>query len=106
MSKNEANKGAAAAAATGNASAIANAEAAAGATFVSKSPNFKIYLKSPVPVPGANGAVEYKGGVSVQFINHRYSTSDPAIIDGLRKAKSFNVQFQEFKPQPAAAPAA
>ncbi len=67
----------------------------AAVTFVSRSPNFTLYLQSPTPVAGVGGAIEYKGGKAIRFQNHRYTTSDAEEIAGMRRSGAYRRQFQE-----------
>lgn len=71
-------------------------------TFVSRSPNFTIFLDSGKAVPGPNGQVEYKGRITIRFTNNTFSTNDPEIIEKMRRCKSYRKQFQEVN-EPARA---
>lgn len=66
-----------------------------GVTFVSRSPNFTLYIESPTPVAGIGGAIEYKGGRAIRFQNHRYTTSDGNEIALMRRSGAYRRQFQE-----------
>lgn len=71
------------------------------ARFYSKCPNYTI-LKRSTLLNVQNGIPVLQHGEKIEFENHEFNTSDPAVIEFLRQHKALGIDFVEDMPeQPA-----